>query len=174
MKNQIILFFCLVSLALAGCNANMNVNNEREEVSMLSKEQVEKLVPYMIDLKKESDMVSTMDSIMTSDSTILKQYRNMQSYTFRILVNENNYPVMPDSSSTSARRNDGGGMRTGGFSTLCMGGCMQPAREFPCLTSGCKPLDNACGCTPQNCGTCQELSCTTHVLGMISGGFSMR
>ena len=138
---------------------------------MLDIDQVNKLSPFMFDLKKEGAMETYVDTIRLGDSLMVMQHRNKQSFTFKVMVDEGNHPVLPDSTASTASRG-GGGWNEGGITVWCFGGCFMVNTQL-CLMQGCKAMENACGCLPPICGVCGDWGCDSVVSGFVSGGIVM-
>ena len=163
--------FCLFCLfTLSACGGHHHHDHENK-ITSLDIDQVNKLAPFMVDLKKIGDAQSSLDTLKMGDSTRVFQHRNGQSYSFRIMTDENDHPVPPDSTSNMERK--GGRWNTGEIQVWCLGGCMMVGTQL-CLLDGCKPMENACGCIPPNCGVCSDWGCTSIISGFVSGGLVMR
>jgi hypothetical protein len=102
------------------------------------------------------------------DSTRVMQHRSGQSYSFRIMTDDNDHPVPPDSVTIMERKTPVIGTRER-YKVWCMGGCIMVGTQL-CLLNGCTPMDNACGCIPPVCGVCSDWGCTSIVSGFVSGG----
>ena len=173
MKNPFLLSL-LIALSFTTCQPTSHNNNDNQNtITMLSSDQVLALSPFMVDVKKVGDLAIITDTLIINDTTTVVQQRKKQSFTFRVLVDENNHPVMPDSTATAERRV--GDWRNGGIETFCMGGCIVFIGSSLCLLEGCTPIDNGCGCKPPVCGGgCQMWPCSSEILGSISGSISIQ
>jgi hypothetical protein len=168
MKNLNLLFCLLCLFALPSCGHH---HDEDSKITSLNIDQVNKLAPFMVDLKKTGDPQSMLDTLKMGDSTRVMQHRNGQSYSFRIMTDENDHPVPPDSVSVMERK--GGHWNNGEIQVWCLGGCIMVNTQL-CLLNGCTPMDNACGCIPPVCGVCGNYGCSSIVSGFVGGGLVMR
>lgn len=170
----LLLLVSLASLALS-CEpvSNNHDNPDINTVTMLSEDEILKLSPYMVDVKRVGDLVQRMDTLNVNDSLTLLLPGTKQSFTFRVLLDENNYPVMPDTTTAVARR--AGNWQNGSITTFCFGGCIQFIGNSLCLADACTPMDNACGCIPPACnGGCELLTCSSEIMGAMSRKVSFR
>ena len=173
MKNLKLLPFLLLMLSLSACRDDADgADDEDNALTILSEEQVLKLSPYMTEVKREGDLIVTADTLKINDSIKVIQPRSAQLFTFRVMVDEKNVPIMPDTTTTTERRI--GEWRNGGIKTFCMGGCIQFVGSSLCLADPCTPMDNACGCIPPVCGGgCELWQCSSEILGFTSGKINM-
>ena len=172
MKIITSLLVLFVLLIATGCRHEVSHHQGETKITSLDIDEVNKLSPYMVDLKTVGDLESHIDTIRSGDSIIAMQQRTMQSFSFRVMVDDDGHPVMPDSTSTVQKRGSGG-WNNGSVTVWCMGGCMMVNSQL-CLMKGCTPMENACGCIPPVCGACTNWGCTPMVTGFISGGLVLR
>ena len=170
MKTSYQLLPLLIFILVAGCGHfdHHDHHDEEGKLTLLDIGQVNKLAPYMVDLKKEGSMEATLDTLRLHDKSMVLQHRAKQSFSFKVMVDKDDHPVMPDSTSTSERR-AGGRWHQGSIVVWCLGGCIMVNTQL-CLLDGCKPMDNACGCIPPACGVCEDWGCSSIVSGFVSGG----
>lgn len=170
MKNLTYLF-ALVILSI-GCNPkHSTANQEPPKLTILTLEQVEKLLPYMVDLKKQGNKIDQVFRSEIDSGRVMVQHQRIQSYTFSILVDENDKPVLPDSVSAMRRPPV---RQNGTFEVRCIGGCVPNTSGGPaCEIHGCETVDNACGCTPIDCPGCESVGCIAGGNGVLTGGVIM-
>ena len=158
---------------LPGCFNDQKGHHDGDTAfTTLDIDQANKLSPFMVDLKREGALETFVDSTRAADSTVVIQQRTKQTFSFRIMVDKDDHPVPPDSVSVIEKRG-GGRWNTGSITTWCFGGCIMVNTQL-CLVEACKPMDNACGCIPPNCGVCEVLTCSSIVSGFTSGRVVMR
>jgi hypothetical protein len=165
MKNPIFLPILFAACLFSACGPGGH--HDDGTFTSLNGDQVNKLAPYMVDLKKVGDLQSSIDTLRISDSSSVIQHRNKQTFSFRIMTDGEGHPVKPDSTGTVARK-AGGGWHNGEISTFCFGGCIMVNQQL-CLVKACLPMDNACGCIAPVCGPCEVWDCSPEILGLISG-----
>jgi hypothetical protein len=174
MKALAHLSFALGVVAVLGCTTQPAVKpSAPTPLTRLDGDQVNALIPYMVDRKKDGELQSSFTE--APDKRVVVHYQR-QAFTFELWIDANGHPTMPpkdDGSTTSMRRAT---QHHGSFTVGCQSICEWPApnANISCAMSGCVPIsDNTCGCTPPDCGNCVSLGCGSFVDGFLAGNLVM-
>jgi hypothetical protein len=175
MKNAFVCSLVALALVATACSDKVDAGvSTPTPITPLKIEQVEKLRPYMINVKKVGDTVHLTSTIALATGQQLVQHRNTQTFIFDVWVDEKGGPVMPpkDGDVAALRRPT---RLNGTWDTVCFGGCTpNTSGGDPCVMDGCMPLDDSCGCTPLDCRGCEVIECILGGGGAIAGTLVMR
>ena len=174
MKSALLPLLIGTALASAGCNKASEAHETPPGLTALNVEQIEKLLPFMVELKKSGPMGRETITSQLADGRTLVQHVNSQAYTFKVWVDSEHHPVTPTKDgqpSTMALRPQ---QQTGTIEIRCIGGCVpNTSGGEPCVIHGCEPVDNACGCTPIDCPGCMSAGCLPGGSGALTGTLIM-
>jgi hypothetical protein len=175
MKNSLARTLVGLALVAQACSGKVDAAvSTPTPITPLSIEQVEKLRPYMIHVKKVGDAVHRTSTIELATGHALVQHRNTQTFTFSVWVDEYGRPVMPPKDGDVAALRRPPTRLNGTWDTVCFGGCTpNSSGGDPCVMDGCLPLDDSCGCTPLDCPGCEVIECILGGSGAIAGTLTM-